>query len=95
MANVMFNMNKEIEPESGTEVTGYSFKGRGPGATGSSKGWNKNESLYFRCAKCGSMMHSVINDYFTCECGAMHHDLDAFRFGSTFGDNNILVYEKQ
>ena len=84
-----------LEPESGIEIKGYNFKGRGPGATGENKGWNKRKNLYFRCAKCGSMMHSITNEYFTCECGAMHHDKDAFRFGSTFGDENILVYEKQ
>ena len=89
----MLTMNKILEPESGIEVKGYNFKGRGPSATGNKNGWRKSESLYFRCAKCGSMIPSIINDYYTCECCAMHHDLDAFRFGSTLGDKNILVYE--
>ena len=84
-----------IKPKFQTDIEGFSYKGRGPSATGSNKGWNKNKSRYFVCANCGSMLHSIINDYFTCECGAMHHDLDAFRFGSTYGDENILVYEKK
>ena len=84
-----------IEPQFETNITGFNYKGRGPSATGSAEGWSKNKLLYFVCAKCGSMMPSIIDTYFTCECDAMHHDLDAFRFGSTLGDNNILVYEKQ
>ena len=34
------------------------------------------------------------DDYFNCECGAMHLDIGYGRFGSRFGDRNILVYRK-
>jgi hypothetical protein len=39
-------------------------------------------------------MPASFNDYFNCECGAMHLDIDFGRFGSKYGDNNILVYQK-
>jgi len=50
--------------------------------------------IYYRCANCGSFMQSSIDDYYTCECGAMHLDIGYARFGSNYGDNNILVYRK-
>jgi len=83
-----------IEPNFQTNINGFVYKGRGPNATGNNSSWNRKNELYFVCANCGSMMHSKTNSYFTCECGAMHYDLDAFRFGSKYGDENILVYEK-
>ncbi len=86
---------KIIEPKFETNIDGFNYKGRGPSVTGNKEGWNRTKNLYFVCANCGSMMHSITDNYFSCECGAMHHDLDAFRFGSTYGDENILVYEKE
>jgi hypothetical protein len=34
------------------------------------------------------------DDYFTCACGAMHLDIGASRFGSSFGDKAILTYRR-
>jgi hypothetical protein len=39
-------------------------------------------------------MRADHDDYFTCTCGALHLDIDAGRFGSRFGDANILVYQR-
>ena len=35
-----------------------------------------------------------MDDYYTCQCNAMHLDIDAGRFASNYGDENILRYEK-
>jgi hypothetical protein len=83
-----------IQPEFDTELEGYQFLGRGPETTGPAPGWERNDSLFFRCAKCGAMVHSTTNEYFNCECGAMFVDVDYHRFGSNYGDQNILVYKK-
>jgi hypothetical protein len=77
------------------ELAGYSFLGRGPSATGDPDGgWARSADLFFRCAACGDLMSSTQSDYYSCRCGAMHVDADAFRFGSWHGDENILVYRK-
>jgi hypothetical protein len=81
---------KEIEPHFAYEIEGYKYLGRGCGGTG----WSRQEGLYYRCAKCGDMMPAPFNDYYNCKCSAMHLDIDAGRFGSQFGDQNILRYEK-
>ncbi len=39
-------------------------------------------------------MPASFNDYYNCKCKAMHLDIDAGRFGSNYGDDNILRYEK-
>lgn len=39
-------------------------------------------------------MSADFNDYFNCDCGSMHLDIDAGRFGSWHGDENIIVYRK-
>jgi hypothetical protein len=83
-----------ITPSFSIEETGYCFLGRGPDATGPSLGWNNDNSIYYRCVKCGSFMLSTINEGFNCECGCMNLDIDAGRFGSRLGDDNILVYRK-
>lgn len=86
-------MHEPIEPTSGLPVAGYEFLGRGPRAAGSG-GWARSGDLAYRCAKCGTMMRADRDDYFDCECGAMHLDADAGRFGSRLGDQNILVYRR-
>ena len=83
-----------IEPKFNIELDGYEYRGRGPKATGSTEGWQRNDSLFFRCAECGSMMKSTTNEYYSCECGAMYVDVEYHRFGSNHGDQNILVYQK-
>jgi hypothetical protein len=39
-------------------------------------------------------MRATHHGYFACSCKAMHLDWDAGRFGSSYGDENILVYRK-
>ena len=39
-------------------------------------------------------MCAAWDDYFECKCKAMHLDVGAGRFGSKFGDQNILRYQK-
>jgi hypothetical protein len=75
------------------QLPGYELLGCGPQATGS-YGWARSGDLIFRCAKCGTTMPSLHNDYFNCSCGAMHLDIDAGRFGSQHGDESILVYRR-
>jgi len=86
---------KIIEPKFETNIDGFNDKGRGPSVMSNKESWNKIKNLYFVCANYGSMMHSITNNYFFCESGVIHHDLDAFRFGSTYSDKNIFVYEKE
>ena len=40
-------------------------------------------------------MSAAHDDYFACRCGAMRLDIDAGRFGSRQGDENILVYRRK
>ena len=89
-------MRKEkiIESNFVIELEGYEFLGRGSKATGPGNSWKRDESLFFRCAKCGSLMQSTINEYYKCDCEAMSVDVDYHRFGSVYGDENILVYKK-
>ncbi|WP_127845479.1 hypothetical protein [Psychroflexus aestuariivivens] len=70
------------------------FLGRGPKASGRGMGWSRNEDIIYKCVNCGSEMLASHNDYWNCECGAIHLDFDAGRFGSKYGDENILVYKK-
>jgi hypothetical protein len=83
-------MPKTIEPAFAYELDGYLYLGRGTGGGG----WRRSKCFYYRCAQCGDMMRGDQNDYFNCECNAMHLDIDAGRFGSTCGDQNILRYQK-
>lgn len=86
-------MGSLIKPEFQIEETGLQYIGRGPRSSGA-EGWCRSSDIFYRCASCGSFMKASINDYFNCECGAMHLDIDCGRFGSRFGDDNILVYRK-
>lgn len=86
-------MDDLLEPQSGLLVEGHDLLGRGPRAAGSS-GWSRDPQLAYRCARCGSMMPADHASNYACECGAMYLDVDAGRFGSRLGDENVLVYEK-
>ncbi|HEY9715600.1 MAG TPA: DUF3601 domain-containing protein [Chroococcales cyanobacterium] len=81
---------KEIEPSFGYDLAGYVYMGRGPGGAG----WGRGGDLAYRCAACGDLMPADCNDYFDCRCKSMHLDIDAGRFGSNHGDQNILRYRK-
>jgi hypothetical protein len=56
---------------------------------GETLGWPSLAGLFYRCSRCGYYMKASDNCYDTCYCGAMHRDVDAGRFGSTFGDDAI------
>lgn len=89
-------MNMEIiNSDFEIEMPGDIFLGRGPSATGPVQGWGKADGIYFRCANCSDLMWARQNDYLQCQCRSMHLDIDYLRFGSTFGDDNILVYRKE
>lgn len=78
----------DIAPPQGENVDGYKYLGRGPGGSG----WNRSPRFAYRCAKCGDIMPASFNDYYDCTCRAMSLDKDAGRFGSNYGDENILRY---
>ena len=80
-----------IEPPFPYELDGYRYIGRGP----SESGWDRSPELAYRCVQCGDLMPADYSDYFNCQCGAMNLDVGYSRFGSNFGDHNILVYEKR
>ena len=88
------NINKLIQPKFNLKIDGMKFLGRGSKASGNGIGWNRNENIIYKCVECGSEMLASHNDYWNCECGAIHLDFDAGRFGSNYGDENILVYKK-
>src|SRR5687768_13979317 len=83
-----------IEPAFPVEMSGFEFLGRGPKATGASGGWPSSPDIYYRCITCGDLMRATHHGYFECSCKAMRLDWDAARFGSSYGDENILVYRK-
>jgi hypothetical protein len=84
----------EIQPAFDIDLPGYRYIGRGPDATGHGGGWHRSERLFFRCIKCATMMPSVLSENWQCPCGSMDVDADYGRFGSVFGDGNVLVYER-
>ena len=84
----------QVEPPFDIALTGYRFLGRGPEATGSGGDWHRSERLFFRCIKCGTMMPSMQRTNWQCPCESMFVDVDYGRFGSGFGDMNVLVYEQ-
>ena len=88
--------SKKIKPDFDLNLNGYEYLGRGSNALGIFIfGWSTNENILYRCAKCGSSMIASHNNYWNCSCGAVHLDYDAGRFGSKYGDKNILVYKKE
>jgi hypothetical protein len=88
-------MAQIIQPSFNLELPRHTFLGRGPSASGGQRGWRRSGHLYYRCAVCGDLMCAAHDDYFDCRCGAMSLDIDAGRFGSNHGDDNILVYRKK
>jgi hypothetical protein len=88
------NMNKLIQPKFNLKIDGMKFLGRGSKASGKQMGWSSNENIIYKCVECGSEMLASHNDYWNCKCGAIHLDFEAGRFGSNYGDENILVYKK-
>jgi len=88
-------MKKIIKPSFIIDIEDYEYIGRGAKASSGSSGWNTGTGIYYRCVSCGDFMEASINKYFSCRCGAMSLDYDYGRFGSRFGDNNILVYRKK
>jgi hypothetical protein len=89
-----FKVEKIIEPEFEYELKGFKYLGRGPSVSRARGGWSRSSAIIYRCAECGDIMNANHNDYFNCTCGAIHLDIDYGRFGSKYGYNNILVYEK-
>jgi len=86
---------KEIKPEFDIALEGYEYLGRGPDASNADKdGWSRDSNIAYRCVKCGDLMSADHDDYYNCQCGAVHLDIDYGRFGSNHGDQNILVYKK-
>lgn len=85
-------MTEIISPDFNIDVKGYIYLGRGPSVN--YKGWSRRNGVYYRCAKCGFFMEASNKDYLNCKCGAMSLDIDTGRFGSWYGDENILVYKK-
>lgn len=87
-------MSKIIKPKFNLEIKGMRFLGRGPKVFGNGIGWCRSENIVYKCVECESEMNASHNDYWNCKCGAIHLDFDAGRFGSNYGDENILVYLK-
>ena len=54
------------------EINGFTFLGVGSEATGDDLGWQTADDIYFRCSTCGSLMHSVITDYWNCKYTFRH-----------------------
>jgi hypothetical protein len=73
-------------------VSGYSFLGNGPSATGAGAGWAMSPALFARCIRCDTLMSLDPAETASCRCGAMHKDGDAGRFGSSLGDEAIEIY---
>lgn len=87
-------MHEIINPNFNIETEGYKYLGRGPSSVAGALGWRTKNGIYYRCVNCGSFMQASTVDDFRCKCGAMSLDLGFGRFGSRYGDDNILVYEK-
>lgn len=73
-------------------VSGYTYLGNGPAATGPGPGWAMQADLFARCIRCGGFVSLDPTEYGDCACGAIHKDADAGRFGSSFGDQAIEIY---
>lgn len=83
----------DLLPPTGLRLAGHKFIGCGPSATGTDGSWHIAGHA-FRCARCGDFIPLGRIDFFSCSCGAMSMDPDYCRFGSSLGDQNILVYRK-
>ncbi|QMV41318.1 hypothetical protein [Cohnella cholangitidis] len=80
---------KDIIPNFDIEIIGYQYLRRGCDKSG----WSTGTDIFYRCANCGGFMRAAKDD-FQCDCKAMTLDYGYGRFGSRYGDNNILVYKK-
>jgi hypothetical protein len=89
----VIEVKDEIEPNFELQVDGFVFLGRGSTCVDGTPGWKRDSRLFYRCVTCGTFMQASTNDYFNCDCKAMSLDIDAGRFGSRYGDINILVYK--
>ncbi|MEZ4798037.1 MAG: hypothetical protein R2785_12815 [Flavobacteriaceae bacterium] len=86
---------KKIKADFDININGFEYLGRGATALGIfASGWSSNEKILYRCANCGSTMIASHNDYWNCSCSAIHLDYHTGRFGSKYGNKNILVYKK-
>jgi hypothetical protein len=79
-----------IQPKFEIEVKGYQFVRRGCDKSG----WSTRSDIYYRCANCGGFMKGSLRESYQCDCKAMSLDFDFGRFGSRYGDDNILTYRK-
>ncbi|MFI6673349.1 hypothetical protein [Kribbella sp. NPDC050470] len=73
-------------------VSGYTYLGNGPAATGGDPGWAMRSDLSASCIRCGSFVSLDPTEHGHCECGAINKDPDAGRFGSSLGDQAIEIY---
>ena len=84
---------KLIDSKFKIEIKGLYYLGRGSNPLGGKyPGWSTSRYFVYRCANCGSTMKANYKEYWNCKCKAIHLDVDACRFGSNYGDDNILVY---
>jgi len=83
---------EQITPEFELDLDGFRLLGRGSAAAGG-LGWSRNPFFSYRCASCGGVMQADHEADFNCDCGAMSLEAGTSRFGSSLGDDNILVYQ--
>ncbi|HSP12948.1 MAG TPA: hypothetical protein VLO29_10525 [Salegentibacter sp.] len=84
---------KPIDLKFEIDLPDLKYLGRGPSCTGSN-GWSMNDEFIYRCANCDDTMNASWKNDWTCSCQAMALDSAAARFGSYYGDENILVYKR-
>lgn len=84
---------KPIDLKFAIEMPDLKYLGRGPSCTGIN-GWSTREEFIYRCANCDDTMNAAWKKDWTCSCQAMALDSAAARFGSYYGDENILVYKR-
>ena len=68
--------------------------GRGPGATGSGRGWIMRADLFAECPVCCDLMSLAPGETVSCSCGSLHKDADAGRFGCGRGDDAVAIYRR-
>ncbi|WP_457866051.1 hypothetical protein [Salegentibacter sp. F14] len=90
---VIFDSMNPIELKFEIELPDLKYLGRGPSCIGSNE-WSTNHKFVYRCANCDDTMNASWKNDWTCSCQAMALDSGAARFGSFYGDENILVYRK-
>lgn len=73
---------------------GYALLGHGPSATGSPTGWSMRPDLFAECPRCRELLSLDPAETVACSCGSLFKDADSGRFGSTFGDNGIAIFQR-